>query len=127
MKIITWNANMAFRNKQKFLAEQLDPDVAFIQECESPDKYPDEFPDKLFPFRIWKGENKNKGIAVFSKYEIKILDEKNTSSRFYIPFKINDTFFIGIWAMNDKENHQNRYIAQVWNILNEYKELFNNI
>lgn len=28
--------------------------------------------------------------------------------------------------MNDKEKPQNRYIAQVWNILNEYKELLNN-
>lgn len=126
MRIITWNAHMAFRNKQKNLVERLDPDVAFIQECEDPDKYPDKFPKKLFPFRIWKGENKNKGIAVFSKYEIINFDDENTSSRFYIPFKISGTFFIGIWAMNDKENPQNSYIGQVWNILNKYKELLNN-
>ncbi|NJD53669.1 MAG: endonuclease/exonuclease/phosphatase family protein [Candidatus Methanoperedens sp.] len=125
MKIVTWNANMKFRKKEGLLVKQLDPDIAFIQECESPDKYPDEFPYKLFPFRIWKGENRTKGIAVFSKYEIRKLDEKSLSSRYYIPFKINDTFFIGIWAMNDKEKPQNRYIAQVWNILNEYHELFN--
>jgi exonuclease III len=123
MKIVTWNANMAFRKKQRALVERLDPDLAFIQECEDPDKYSDEFPDQLFPFRIWKGDNKNKGIAVFSKYEIKQLEDKSPSSRYCIPFKINGTFFIGIWAMNDKENPQNRYIAQVWNILNKYKEL----
>lgn len=125
MKIVTWNANMAFRNKQRALVERLDPDVAFIQECEDPDKYPNEFSDKLFPFRIWSGENRNKGVAVFSKYEIIKLDEKSPSSRFYIPFKINSIFFIGIWAMNDKEKPQNRYIAQVWNILNEYEEILN--
>jgi endonuclease/exonuclease/phosphatase family metal-dependent hydrolase len=28
--------------------------------------------------------------------------------------------------MNDKENPQNRYIGQVWNILNKYKEILNN-
>jgi len=126
MKIVTWNANMAFRNKQNALVEKLDPDVAFIQECEDPDMYPDEFPEKLFPFRIWNGDNKHKGIAVFSKYEIIKLDEKSPSSKYYLPVKINGTFFIGIWAMNDKEEPQNRYIAQVWNILNKYKELLNN-
>jgi hypothetical protein len=54
------------------------------------------FPDKLFPFRIWKGENKNKGIAVFSKYEIIQLGDKSPFSKFYLPIKINGTFFIGI-------------------------------
>jgi len=125
MKIVTWNANLAFRKKQSALVEQLDPDVAFIQECEDPAIYPEEFSDKLFPFRIWKGDNKHKGIAVFSKYEIIQLEDKSPSSRYFIPFKINDTFFIGIWAMNDTEKPQNRYIGQVWNILNNYKEILN--
>ncbi len=118
MRLVTWNANMAFRNKQRILVERLNPDVAFIQECEHPDK----FKEKSFPSAIWKGENQNKGIAVFSKYKIIELDKK-IQSRFYIPFKVKDTFFIGIWAMNDEEKPQNRYIAQVWNILNEYQGL----
>lgn len=126
MRIVTWNAHMAFRNKQKSLVERLDPDVAFIQECEDPDKYPDMFPKKLFEFRIWRGENKNKGIAIFSKYKIIELDKKSPKSRFYIPFKINDTFFIGIWTREDKEKPKNRYISQVWNILDEYEELLIN-
>lgn len=125
MRIVTWNANMAFRKKQKILIERLDPDITVIQECEHPDKYPDEFSKELFPFRFWKGEDKNKGIAVFSKYEIIELDDKSPLSRFYIPFKICGTIFIGIWAMNDKETPQNRYIAQVWNIINKYEELLN--
>jgi exonuclease III len=61
MRIVTWNANMAFRNKQRILVERLNPDVAFIQECEHPDK----FKENLFSFAIWKGENQDKGIAVF--------------------------------------------------------------
>jgi len=126
MKIVTWNAHMGFRNKQKDLIERLDPDVAFIQECEDPDDYPDMFTDKLFHHRIWNGDNKCKGIAIFSKYKITKLDDNSPSSKFYLPVKINGTFYIGIWAMNDKEKPQNRYIAQVWNIINEYKELFDN-
>jgi exonuclease III len=122
MRIVTWNANKAFRNKQRILVERLNPDVAFIQECEHPEK----FEENLFPFTIWKGKDKNKGIAVFSKYEIIELNEISPLSRFYIPFKIKGTFFIGIWAMDDKEIPQNRYIAQVWNILNKYKELLKN-
>lgn len=126
MRIVTWNANMKFRDKQNILIERLNPDVAFIQECENPKKYPKKFTDELFPYRIWNGDNENKGIAVFSKYKIIKLDSKSPSSRFYIPFKINGTFFIGIWAMNEEVNRQNRYIAQVWNILKDYNELLNN-
>ena len=122
MRIVTWNANMAFRKKQRILIERLDPDVAFIQECEHPNK----FKENLFPYTIWKGENKNKGIAVFSKYEIIELNEKSPLSRLYVLFKINGIFFIGIWAMDDKEKPLNRYIAQVWNIINDYNGLLNN-
>ncbi len=86
MRIVTWNANMAFRNKQRALVERLDPDVAFIQECEDPDKYPNEFSDKFFPFRIWSGENRNKGVAIFSKYEIIKLDEKKPIITVLHPF-----------------------------------------
>ncbi len=110
---------MAFRKKQRIVIERFDPDIAFIQECE----HPDRFNEKLFPFYIWEGENKNKGIAAFSKNKIIQIDRKSPS-RFYIPFILKGTAFIGIWAMNDKENPKNRYIAQVWNILKEYTELF---
>ncbi|MCX9084621.1 MAG: endonuclease/exonuclease/phosphatase family protein [Candidatus Methanoperedens sp.] len=126
MKIVTWNAHMGFRNKQKDLVERLNPDIAFIQECEDPDKYPGAFPDSLFPFRLWKGDNKDKGIAVFSKYKITEIEDKSPSSKFFLPVEINGMFFIGIWAVNDRDYPQNRYIGQVWNIINQYKELLNN-
>jgi exonuclease III len=120
MKIVTWNANMAFRKKQKIILNSLNPDVLLVQECEHPDK----FDTISFPYFSWTGENRNKGLALFSKYKI---DNKTvkTDSRWHLVFKINDIHFIGLWAINDKSNPQNRYIAQVWSTINHYKLALN--
>ena len=111
---------MAFRKKQKNILNNLNPDVLLVQECEQPNKF-DEF---FFPHFLWTGDNKNKGLALFSKYKI----ENHTikiDSKWHLSFKIKDTHFIGIWAMDDKINPENRYIAQVWNTVNHYKSILN--
>ena len=69
MKIITWNCNGAFRKKYDFL-NNFDWDIAVIQECENPAENKEfqkimERCDSLKYFQ-WIGENKNKGLAVFS-------------------------------------------------------------
>ena len=114
MKILTWNANMAFRKKQQHIIDAFDPDVYVIQECESPDKFDNNKPT------FWIGDNKNKGLGVFSKVKPTPIDYQNNKLKYHIPFKIDDIYFIGIWSMNDKKNHENRYIGQVWNIINTY-------
>lgn len=119
MKIVTWNANMAFRKKQQIVLDKINPDILLIQECEHPDK----FGDMLFPYYSWVGANLNKGLSIFSKYELNIITG-DINSKWHVAFKINDILFIGIWAMNDKEKPENRYIGQVWNIVNYYRSLF---
>ena len=114
MKILTWNANMAFRKKQQHIIDAFDPDVYVIQECESPDKFDNNKPT------FWIGDNKNKGLAIFSKVKPTTIDYQNNKLKYHIPFKIDDIYFIGIWAMNDKDKHENRYIGQVWNIITTY-------
>ena len=59
MKIITWNCNMAFRKKAKFILTHK-PDILIIVECEHPDKllYSDDTPKPKDS--LWFGENQNK-------------------------------------------------------------------
>ena len=72
MKIITWNCNGAFRKKYSSLKTgDIYPDILIIQECEDPRvvKYPLEFENE-YKYKLWIGDNKNKGLGIFSKIEI---------------------------------------------------------
>jgi len=119
MKVVTWNANMAFRKKQKIILDTYNPDLLIIQECEHPSK----FDEIIYPYYLWTGENKNKGLGIFSKHELEEINVKPMEYKYNIPFKVKDYTVIGIWAMNDKVNRKNRYIGQVYNILNKNIEL----
>lgn len=128
MRIIEWNCQGAFRNKfTKILSQK--PDILIIPECECEAKL--EF-GKLIPKPfdfIWYGDKPNKGLAVFSytNYKIEILKEFNPRFRYVLPLKVfnADTSFLlfAVWAMDNKEDRNSRYIAQVWLALNYYSRL----
>ncbi len=112
MKIITWNCNMAFRNK----AEQIltySPDILIVPECEHPDKikFPQNF--KQPTDKLWFGNNQNKGLAVFSfcSFRFKVLDIHNQEFKMIIPIAVSggqfDFNLFAIWANNpaDPDGH----------------------
>jgi exodeoxyribonuclease III len=130
MRIIEWNCQGAFRLKnEKILSFK--PDILIIPECENEDKLkfgkltpkPNEF--------IWFGDSTNKGIGIFSysDYSFEFLKSFNPEFKHVIPLKatrLGESFFLfAIWAMNNKENPDARYIEQVWLAINYYKELLN--
>jgi exonuclease III len=120
-KLVTWNCNMAFRKKKDQILHY-DPDILVIQECESPSVSGDwsEFSD-----RIWVGEDKHKGLGIFSRNGIS-LESGNVSGpggRFSVPVATDTEIdVLGIWAMNDEQNPENRYISQVYAALQDYRE-----
>ena len=130
MKLVTWNCQGAFRKKAEAILE-LKPDILVIQECEHPDKL--EFnstvpkPNDIF----WYSDGGKKGIGVFSylDYKFELLPEFNPGYRYIIPINVKgngQTFTIfAVWAMNDKENYDARYIGQVWLAINYYKDFLN--
>jgi len=123
MRLITWNSNMAFRKKYKSIM-QYDPDIVIIQECENLEKI--DFVEIKRPLidSIWVGDNEFKGIGIFSfSNKISIADFYNPEFRYIIPFKVDDYYILAVWAMDDKENHENRYIAQVWLAINYYENI----
>ena len=66
MKIVTWNCNGAFRNKYHALDES-GADILVIQECEDPTRSAVKYREWAGDY-LWVGENKNKGIGIFSKH-----------------------------------------------------------
>ena len=131
MKIISWNCQGAFRKKGSEILK-LQPDILIVQECEyirNEDLHKHEISATSY---LWySNQNHKKGIAIFSfcEYNIELIDDFNPKFRYILPFKIsskkNSFHIFAVWAMNDKLDYKSRYIGQVWNAINHYKDLLN--
>ena len=131
MRIITWNCNMAFRKKAEFILTY-EPDILIVPECEHPDKL-NFNPNIPQPKDIlWFGTNRNKGLGIFSysDFRFKVLDSHNPEFQMVIPIAVTgggqDFTLLATWAMDNKENHEARYIGQVWLAINYYKDILGN-
>lgn len=102
MKIVSWNANGAFRRKYKELLD-LDADIYVVQESENPDNISD---DPLFKRTVqngfWVGGYNHKGLLVFSvnpDVVLERMDWQDGGRRFFIPIRVNNAFtLVGAWA-----------------------------
>ena len=128
MRLITWNCQGAFRKKADFILA-LQPDILVIQECEHPDKLKFSAetlkPDSVY----WYSDGGKKGIGIFSysNYKFELLPEFNPEFRYVLPIQVTgngQTFtLLAVWAMDNKEKLEARYIGQVWLAINHYKDL----
>ena len=128
MRLITWNCQGAFRKKADFILA-LQPDILVIQECEHPDKLKFSAetlkPDSVY----WYSDGGKKGIGIFSysNYKFELLPEFNPEFRYVLPIQVTgngQTFtLLAVWAMDNKEKREARYIGQVWLAINHYKDL----
>lgn len=124
MKLITWNCQGAFRKKiDRILFEQ--PDILVVQECEHLDKlaFVSE-PNDL----LWFGENKHKGLGIFSfgNYKFEVLSQHNEDIKIAIPISVTgekcNFILLAIWA-NNHNDPDGQYVEQVWKAVNFYEEL----
>lgn len=128
MRIIEWNSQGAFRKKNDRILS-LQPDILVVSECESENKlnFGDLTPKPTDFF--WYGDSENKGIGIFSysDYKFDLLKIFNPRYRFIIPLKVTgkDCSFLlfAIWAMDNKEKPEARYIGQIWLAINYYSNL----
>lgn len=129
MKIITWNCNMAFRKKAPFiLAYQ--PDILIIQECEHPDrlKFDDTLP--VPTATIWFGDNKNKGLGIFSysNFTFKVRRTHNAAFKTIVPIAVTgggfDFDLYAIWA-NNPADPDGQYVEQTWKAIHHYDKKLN--
>ena len=130
MKIITWNCNMAFRNKADIILKYK-PDILIVPECEHPDKllFNNEIP-KATDVK-WFGRNQNKGLAIFSycNFRFEVLDIYNDNFKIIIPIIVSggkfDFNLFAIWANNPKDPN-GQYVTQIWKAINYYDETITN-
>jgi len=126
MRLITWNCQGAFRKKADLILPNK-PDILVVQECEHPDKCisTTNKPNSTY----WYGDNKHKGICLFSfnDYKFELLPDFNPKFRYILPFRVTgyeQTFTLfAIWTMSNKENYEARYIGQLWLAINYYADL----
>lgn len=111
---------MAFRKKKQHVLEH-DPDVLLIQECEHP-----EYSGTWAGFNDWEwvGDNKNKGIGVFTRngYTLERIPEE-VPAQYFLPVRIPEApslSLLNVWAMNNTEQRTKRYIGQLWTALQHY-------
>ena len=107
----------------------MEPDILVVQECEHPDKLKFSLTAKKPNDFYWHGENVNKGIGIFSysDYKFELLPDFNPIFRYILPLKVtghgHSFILLAVWAMDNKENYDARYIGQVWLAINHYKDL----
>ncbi|HNI87163.1 MAG TPA: endonuclease/exonuclease/phosphatase family protein, partial [Leptospiraceae bacterium] len=134
MKIITWNCNGGFRKKFKRLLG-FNADIYIIQECEEIGKY-ESFQKELLENSIenflWTGENKNKGLGVFSKKNIEIekldwnFSYRGRTLKYFLPFQVNKEFrILAVWN-HHADAKVFSYIGQFWLFLQNNKKEFKN-
>ncbi|MCX6320960.1 MAG: endonuclease/exonuclease/phosphatase family protein [Bacteroidia bacterium] len=128
MRLITWNCQGAFRKKAASILSY-NPDILVVQESEHPDKLDLNSATKRPNNLYWHGDNIHKGIGIYSysDYKFELLPTFNPEFRYILPFRVTgqgQTFILfAIWAMNNKENYQARYIGQIWLAINHYADL----
>jgi len=125
VKIITWNCQMAFRNKGQ-LIQMEHPDILIVPEC--------EHPDNLLSLNLnatstlWYGTNRSKGLAVFSfgKYHLNLMDVHNKEIKIVCPISVTggdvDFTLLAVWAQRTKDRDY-RHIGQVWKAVYYYEKI----
>ena len=118
MRIISWNCGGGFRNKYH-LMDELGFDLCIIQECEDPSSSPITEYKNWAGKHLWVGENRNKGIGVFTRHghTTELCDLSTGGNKLFLPFKLNNSVnFLAVWTKGSTKKLDG-YIAQLWSYL----------
>lgn len=121
---------MAFRKKHQSIIGYK-PDILIVQECENLEKLQSEDVIQNCTSTIWIGENKHKGVGVFSfsDYKLSIAKFYTDAFKYIVPIQVSgpESFLLfAIWAMPIKNSTLKSYVGQIWDALQYYEEYINN-
>ncbi|MFK4469761.1 endonuclease/exonuclease/phosphatase family protein [Bacillus sp. RC252] len=127
MKIVAWNAGMAFRKKiDKILP--LKANILVISECEKPEKWERSVVQNSTDNFLWEGDNPNKGIGIITldkRYKIEIHPDYDKKFRYIIPLKVNgeqEFIMFAVWSQKGEKRYSS-YIGQIYLALEKYASL----
>lgn len=123
MRIITWNCNGAFRKKFHLL-DSLNADILIIQECENPALSKDQNYKNWATNYLWAGENKNKGLGIFARPEIKLepLNLEPNGLQLFLPCKADTITLLAVWT-KEAGSPTFKYIGQLYKWLKLHKPI----
>ena len=115
---------MAFRKKAAAILAY-NPDILIVPECEHPDKL--IFTNEAHKPKdiLWFGENKNKGLGIFSycDFKFKLLKIHDPILKMIIPISVSNQDFkftlFAIWA-NNPQDPDGHYVELVWKAIHLY-------
>ena len=115
---------MAFRKKADIILSHK-PDILIIPECEHTDKLLFNNNTKKPTHTLWFGQNKNKGLGIFSycNYSLKVLRTHNDNFKTIVPIIVSGAQFqfklFAVWA-NNPGDKDGQYVTQVWKAIHHY-------
>jgi len=105
MRIVVWNCAMRLRGEKLKALEDLQPDIAIVPGCESPQRLWGKQP-LLAPIPMeWIGDDEKKGLGVlaFNGYRIKRHPDYDAGLRWLLPVEVRGPVafhLLAVWAMN---------------------------
>jgi exodeoxyribonuclease-3 len=126
MRIVIWNCNMALHDKYEHLLA-LAPDIAVIPECANVDLIRRNAPDFVPSSSIWIGDNRHKGLGVFTFGAYRAEQSAIYQSRFphVSPVRIDGpTQFnlLAVWACHAHANSYEARQGPLMRAMSEYRE-----
>ena len=121
MRIVSWNCNGALRKKLHLL-EELDADVLVIQECENPAQTQDAHYKHWATNYLWTGDNKNKGLGVFAKPDVRLerLNLDSVGLQLFLPLIVDEITLLAVWT-KEADSPTFKYIGQLYKWLEVHK------
>jgi len=77
---------------------------------------------------LWIGENKHKGLGIFSfsGFKLKLADFYDPQFKYVVPILVDQYLVFHIWAMPDARDKRRSYVGQIWAALQHYQSYLNN-
>ena len=125
MRIVAWNCNMALHRKYERLLS-LQPDIAIISECASAELVAQKAKSFDPHSSIWIGDNRNKGLGVFTfgSFKAMLSPMYKDSFPYIAPVQIDGpTRFnlLAVWACHAKENSYEAKFGPLWRAISAYQ------
>ena len=107
MRLVVWNANLAFDRKVSVMVEQLRPDVAVISECATQEVLQTRLPEVPWTSMLWAGSNQHKGVGVFvfGDYQVSAAPRLDRELEWVVPAAVTGPLefdLLGVWATNHR-------------------------